>query len=302
MDAAWKPSTKKSYTSAQRKYIRFCEDNDFYVLPASENVILLYIAHLKKEKLQGQSIRCYLSALRQLHIINRYPEPKRTPRISAVLSGCLTLSNPPSRKSPITYDILSSILDIISVRSDYIMLKAVMCSLFFGCLRAGELCVPDGVEFDSKKHVCIEDIQINKKQNFFKLFLKQSKTDRFSNGVNVYIGCSGTVTCAYCSLLDYLESRPSWKLQEPLFQITKGLPLRKNYLINATKLALSGLGMNPKLFGGHSYRCGSATSASKKKFNEWELKLLGRWRSSVYTTYLRKPELVATFAKNLVHK
>ena len=74
----------------------------------------------------------------------------------------------------------------------------------------------------------------------------------------------------------------------------------KEHFVSATKLGIAMLGLNPSEYTGHSYRAGSATTASMVGFSSWELKMLGRWESGVYSIYLRKPELVASFAKRLI--
>ena len=101
-------------------------------------------------------------------------------------------------------------------------------------------------------------------------------------------------------MVGYVRSLGKVHKSDPLFQVSKNVVLKKSYFIDALKMSLIELGLNPHLYGGHSFRSGSATSASIKGFNEWELKLLGRWESNVYTIYLRKPELVASFAQRLI--
>lgn len=175
-----------------------------------------------------------------------------------------------------------------------------MTTLFFGCLRCGEVCLDNDNSFDSTKHLCNEDVTLDKQNKMFKLYLKTSKTDKFSNGVTVYIGCSKVKTCAFCLMKKYLKARLNKNPKSPLFQLN-GRPLKKSYLISVMKLGLAFLGYTPTGYTGHSFRAGSASSASIKEFKEWELKLLGRWESSVYNIYLRKPSVVASFAKKLVH-
>ena len=60
------------------------------------------------------------------------------------------------------------------------------------------------------------------------------------------------------------------------------------------------LGYDPSLYSGHSYRAGAATTAGNLGFEEWEIKMLGRWNSSAYHIYLRNPKVVATFSKRLI--
>ena len=65
-------------------------------------------------------------------------------------------------------------------------------------------------------------------------------------------------------------------------------------------VALGLAGFNPANFSGNSFRAGAATTAGDLGFEDYELKMLGRWSSSAYTVYLRNPKIVSTFAKRLV--
>ena len=78
-----------------------------------------------------------------------------------------------------------------------------------------------------------------------------------------------------------------------------GDPLKKNYFVSVTRLALSASGFNPSDYSGHSFRAGAATTAGDNNFEEWELKMLGRWASSAYSIYLRNPKVVTKFAQRL---
>jgi hypothetical protein len=161
-----------------------------------------------------------------------------------------------------------------------------MCVAFFGCLRAGELCIPDGVDFDSNKHLCVSDLLFYCDKKMFSLTLKQSKTDKSGKGVVVYIGCSSHVVCAYCLMLKFMDRRSNSVASSPLFADDNIPVLRKSLLVNATRLVLCTLGLDPTKYSGHSFRAGSATSGADSGFNPWELKMLGRWSSECYHIYL----------------
>ena len=70
--------------------------------------------------------------------------------------------------------------------------------------------------------------------------------------------------------------------------------------MSVTRLAIASVGLDPSAFSGHSYRAGAATSAGNAGFEDWELKMMGRWNSDAYNLYLRNPKIVSTFAKRLV--
>ena len=56
------PSTTRRYKSGQRRFLHFCP------LPLSEQTLSKFIAHLAKEGLTHQTIKCCLSALRFMQI------------------------------------------------------------------------------------------------------------------------------------------------------------------------------------------------------------------------------------------
>ena len=75
MAAALKPSTHRTYSSAQNKYLNFCQFYNLVALPASEDTLLLYVAFLYDLKLKGGTIRVYLAAVRSLHIYLNHAYP-----------------------------------------------------------------------------------------------------------------------------------------------------------------------------------------------------------------------------------
>lgn len=303
MRESLKPSTRKTYASVQLQFLVFCNKNRLKPLPAKESVIMMFISYLYEKGLKGSTIRCYMSALKHLHVINKKIQPSYSPQVSAAISGSMSLSSGPTRKKPITFSILCDMIKYLGNRSDSLMLKVAMTTLFFGCLRSGELTVPDGELFNEKLNVSREDVSFDLDREFFRLFLKKSKTDKYSQGVTVLIGCSKHSVCAFCLMREYVRINNWEKPSDPLLVHHGGIPLSRSYLVNNTKILVGFLGYNPGDFSGHSYRAGSATSAgtADNAFKDWEMKLLGRWKSNVFNIYLRKPELVSKFAKRLAN-
>ena len=301
LDKALKPNTQRTYNHAQNRYLNFCTLYNIEPCPATEESLLYYIAYLFKDNLKGSSIRVYLAAIRSLHVNAGIPYISNTPRILMALKGANVLSSPPSRKDPITFDILCRMLELLSSRADKVMLESSMSLAFFGCMRAGEICLPDNAIFDAKIHLCVEDVTLQDDKSFV-ILLKSSKTDQFSNGVKIFVGCSGHKVCAYCSMNKLLRLRSSSPGSAPLFADLQGNILRRNYFVSTTKLLVSMLGLPSDRFSGHSFRAGSATSGADAGFDNWEIKMLGRWNSEIYNIYLRNPKVVSSFARRLVNQ
>jgi hypothetical protein len=90
-------------------------------------------------------------------------------------------------------------------------------------------------------------------------------------------------------MVEYLKTRVSASLSAPLLVDRDGNVLRRTYFVSTTKLLVSLLGLSSSKFSGHSFRAGSATTGAEVGFDNWEIKMLGRWNSEAYNLYLRNP-------------
>ena len=77
------PSTRRSYESAQKCFLLFCQDANFSPTSVSEELLCGYVAFLAKEGLKHTSIKSYLSAVHCKEITLGLPDP------FAVLIPCL---------------------------------------------------------------------------------------------------------------------------------------------------------------------------------------------------------------------
>ena len=66
--AGVRPSTARTYSSAQKRYVDFCAQYGLLVMPAEEDTLLLYVAYMHCCKLSVGTVKVYLSAIRSLHI------------------------------------------------------------------------------------------------------------------------------------------------------------------------------------------------------------------------------------------
>ena len=215
------------------------------------------------------------------------------------LKGAIRLTGPPDRKLPITYQILTEIFPYLEYRHDTLLMKTVMSMSFFGCFRAGELCLPDNVPFSPLTHLTCDSVKLDAKLATVIIKLKSSKTDVLNAGVLVRVGCSGTPLSAFRLMSTYLEAHPCPQANNPLFVDPNNTVLSKAHFVATTKLILAMSGHDPSKYSGHSFRAGSATTGAIAGLSAWELKMLGRWNSDAYQIYLRDPTLVAKLAKRL---
>ena len=69
----------------------------------------------------------------------------------------------------------------------------------------------------------------------------------------------------------------------------------------ALRSALPRAGIDEKLYSGHSFRIGAATTAARGGIQDSLIKVLGRWQSAAYQIYIRTPpEVLRGVARQLL--
>ena len=111
---------------------------------------------------------------------------------------------------PISPDILRKIKgvwEMSTIQPDTKMLWAACCLGFFGFLRSGEMTVPSQSGYDPDCHLSYGDITVDSPRNpqVIRVAIKQSKTDPFRKGIDLYVGRTSTDVCPVKALLCYQE-------------------------------------------------------------------------------------------------
>ena len=169
------------------------------------------------------------------------------------------------------------------------LLWAACCLAFFGFMRAGELTAPSTSSYDPSVHLCLGDIAIDNPRapTRIQVSIKQSKTDPFRNGVQLFVGKTGTKLCPVAATLDFLRMRGS--TAGFLFRFEDGSFLTRPRLMSAVRAALETAGLDQSRYCGHSFHIGAATEAAKKGIEDSIIKTLGRWKSLAYLEYVKIP-------------
>ena len=115
--------------------------------------------------------------------------------------------------------------------------------------------------------------------------IKQSKTDPFRRGVNIYVGRTGADLCPVSAMLDYLNVRGM--SAGPLFKFEDGRPLTRQRFVDEVRKGLKLAGINQDKYSGHSFRSGAATTAAARGVEDSIIKTLGRWESLAYLQYVK---------------
>ncbi|XP_020911320.1 uncharacterized protein LOC110249079 [Exaiptasia diaphana] len=141
----------------------------------------------------------------------------------------------------------------------------------------------------------MEDVRLQttpERKEYLSLYIKRSKTDQVGKWTLLYLSHSGHRVCALCSMKKNLQLqhlRTDFTTSSPLFRLTNGLPNSRQALMDFVSSLLLLIGLNPSRYSGHSFRIGGATSASLAGLTDYEIQLLGRWKSDCYKRYIRSP-------------
>ena len=292
-------SSVRTYHSGVNRFLKFCQTAKYTPLPVSESVLCAFVSSLADEGLKHRSIKTYLSGVRFHQIKAGYSDPFQGapfPRLEYVMKGVkrhqAKVGAGSRTRLPITPSILRELKRVWSPSGcdrDTKLIWAACCLCFFGFLRAGEMTVPSDAEFDARTHLCVADIALddNRSPALIRVTLKQSKTDPFRKGVNIFVGRTGTDLCPVAALLDYLSVRGS--SPGPLFTFADGRLLTRQRFVERVREGLSKTGIDQSKYCGHSFRIGAATTAAARGVEDCIIKILGRWESLAYQQYVKVP-------------
>ena len=281
--------------------------------PLKEDTLCRYVAHLSTEHLKHCTIKSYLSALRFVQIQQGLGDPFQQtsmPLLEYVLAGIKRTqarsSAPPKPRLPITPQLLGKLQQQWVLKpptQEGLMLWAAACTGFFGFLRSGEFTVPSPGAYNKEVHLDLEDLAIDShaSPSMIRVHIKQSKTDPFRKGADIYLGATGTTICTVQALWQYLAVRGP--TPGPLFRLESGAPLTRATLVNSLQQALRNAGVDAAAFNGHSFRIGAATTAAKCGIEDSLIQTLGRWKSTAYLHYIKLPrEQLAAISPQLIRR
>jgi len=104
--------------------------------------------------------------------------------------------------------------------------------------------------------------------------IKQSKTDPFRRGVDLYLGATDETLCPVRGMLPYLALRGDHK--GSLFMLNDGRGLTRQLFSTALNNLLEELHMDSGSYNTHSFRIGAATSVKTANIPDTYIKMKDR--------------------------
>lgn len=313
------PATRTVYSYGYTNFSRFLvmsgHSTDPWFYPIPENVLIYFLAHcFHVLQLKHSTIQTYLAGIRFNYLQQGFNNPLTAPnglpfmRLQMLLKAVKKLQGAPSKlrypiDAPLLKHLCSALMSGIFGPFTDRMLTAACTLAFFGFMRCGEF-TASSTTFDPLVHLTIEDASFDSYCSKLLLFLKQSKTDIFRQGVIIPLFRTGSDICPIKAMLSYLEIRKKCgcSSKDPLFVTADGLILTRSRFLSMLKDLLGRLGYNQKEYTGHSFRIGAATTASKASVQDHLIKCLGRWSSDCYVRYIRTSESALKAAHEMIDK
>ena len=275
------PSSRKTYSASERRYLQFCQQHNLDALPGTDTVLSYYAAYLTRT-LRPSSVHVYMAAIRNLHheLGLEFPAGPTT-LLARVMRGIARLPEASRTRLPITMSILCQLchrltLSRLRPAHDSAVLKAEFSMAFHGFFRCGEL--TGGLRRS--------DIRI-REDGILEIFLRSSKTDPTGRGITVEVGtstneavCPVVLVQQYCHLCGDAPG--------PLFLFQSGASLTRHDVTHHLRTLLSACGVPSAMdYSSHSFRIGAATTAAIAGVPDHLIRHMGRWRSDSVLRYTR---------------
>ena len=190
LEAATADNTRRSYQSAIRQF-EHCGGQ----LPADEAQVIRYLL-AQAERLNPRTLSLYLTALRQWHRLQGFPDPTDRAEVRKTLQGIKRVQGQPKRQAPIfrLEQLEQMIASLAGEGLKAVRDRALLLVGFFGAFRRSEL-VTLAVE-----HLAWEPEGVI-------LTLPRSKTDQTGEGKRKALPMGEGPLCPVAALRYWLEGR-----------------------------------------------------------------------------------------------
>lgn len=287
-------ATWKSYKTGLHAFDCFRHEHSLtHLWPVPISHLVLFISFLSLSGLAVNTAKSYLAAISSLHKIKNLTSSCSHFIILKMLEGFRRNTPLQTRaRAPITFPLLVQISGVLSgvCNSSYevSLFNAAFSLAFFGFLRISEFALATK-STSSIRVLQLSDLSLyDSTPPVIEVKVRFSKTDQLGRGTTLRIlADTNTIVCPFALLRSYIAQRGIHN--GPLFCHFDKSPLTRFQVQSVLRKSLLILGQQCSNFSTHSFRIGSATSAAANKVPEDILKVMGRWRSNAYQSYIRIP-------------
>ncbi|MDQ4078353.1 MAG: tyrosine-type recombinase/integrase [Chloroflexota bacterium] len=278
------PNTKRAYSRDWEDFVSWCGERDLVPLPASPDVVALYLTDLAGRR-RPSTLQRRISAISKAHKMAGHDTPTASEQVKVVMAGIRrTHGTVQEGKAPMTIEMLRTICEQLGQDLQGKRDRALLLVGFAGAFRRSEL-------------VSLTVSDVRESSDGLILTLRYSKTDQEGAGRNVGIPYgSNPDTCPVRALKAWLGA--AGIDEGPLFRgvdrhgnvSDRALSGRAIALI--VKRCVEAIGLDPDSYAGHSLRAGLATSAAAAGVSERIImKQTGHKSEKMVRKYIREGSL-----------
>jgi len=259
-DASMASNTRRAYQSDWRDFSSWCEARHLTPLPASADVVALYLTD-RAGALKVSTLERKLAAIRAAHRRSDLPTPASA-ALDEIWSGIRrTHGRPPDQKRALLTDDLKRVIRRLPPGPAALRDKALLLLGFAGALRRSELAA---LELDAGAGIR-GPLRVRFVPEGLEILIDRSKADQDGEGAVIGVPAGRTALCPVQALRAWLdEARIA---TGPIFRpIDRHGRLANRAMSGAAasevvKRACARAKVDPDLIGGHSLRSGLVTQA-----------------------------------------
>ena len=290
--------TKQNYYSVWKKFNEFFISLDRKPTNWEERLILFVGYIIEIEKLQSQTVRSYISAIRNVLQENGIDISMNTFVLTSLTKACKLQNDCVKIRMPIKKALLTELLkfteNYFMERGQYylaLLYKALFSSSYYGLFRVSEV-----TETISGHAVRVTDVQIGENKKKFLFILRSLKTHgKHSHPQLIHISSpkagKDQTTSSFCPfgiLNSYIAIRPDYSSNKEQFFVFRDLtPVTANHFCNTLKEMLRLMRYDYTLYLCHSFRTGHSCDLLRYGVPIKVIQKLGRWKTNAVFAYLR---------------
>ena len=294
--ATYSENTKRSYRTHRKTYLQFCELLSTPPAPATTSFLCLYVAYLARFLLP-QSVCLYLNYVGLLHRELGMTNPLLDDWVvSSVLRGLRRIRGvPPKPRLPLTIPLLFAIRGRLNLNcSKHASFWAICLVAFFGLFRKAHLLPTSGSDFHPGRMFTRSDFTVRPDAIF--ILVRWSKTIQMGQRTVTIplVAAPGSPLCPVAAVSHAFSLCPGLAPSSQAFMWRDSAAIQNvaftyKAFMTIMKQLLCDVGVDPSLYGTHSFRRGGATFALEAGVPLDTISLLGDWKSDAMYLYLHLP-------------
>lgn len=284
-------NTKAAYRTAITVFCKFRNSHTITeIWPAPITHITLFIANCFEKGCAASTITTYMAGISFYHKVNGWRDPFNSFLVKKLLEGCKRMRPQADTRAPVTLNILEKILTSVHLicysQYESTMFKAAFSLAYYGLFRISELVYTH----KGLQPLSFNDLRVENGATAIIVTIKSSKANK--NPVTLRIpSVRPPLSCPVHLISSFLKVRPT--NSNAFFLHSNGLPLTRYQFSLVLKKVISSLGMGSGSFKTHSFRIGRATQLAIDGLSEDRIRVMGRWQSDSYKSYIRTKQTLA---------